>query len=91
VHHRIHFVPADRLAQQRHIADVAHDEWRTERRLAVPRRQIVEDDDPAAGSGDKLGGVAADVAGAAGDQNGAQRYLPMEKYVKPCIRICSLL
>ena len=63
---------ADRAAHGIHVADVAFDQRRAERRVAVPRREVVVDDDAVAGAPQRLGGVAADVAGAAGDEDGGQ-------------------
>ena len=54
------------------VADVALDERRTERRLAMTGRQVVVDDGPVAGPAQRLGGVAADVAGATGHQHRAR-------------------
>ena len=51
--------------------------------------EVVEDDDAVAGLLQRLGGVAADVAGAAGDEDARASQRPMEKYVKPSARICS--
>ncbi len=80
---------ADDLAQPPDVVDVALDEGRAQRGLAVARRQVVVDDDAAARARECLRGVAADVAGAPGNENGSQGYLPTEKYVKPCVRIVS--
>ena len=57
-------------------------------RLAVAGAEVVVHDHLVAGAAKRLGRVAADVAGAAGDQH-ARRQRPMEKYVKPSARICS--
>ena len=53
------------------VADVAFDQRRAQRRLAVAGRQVVVDDDAVAGLAERLGGVAADVAGATRDQDDA--------------------
>ena len=63
-------------ADARGVADVAVDQRRRHRRLrgrgfAVPGREVVVDHDPVAGVPERLDGVAADVAGAAGDQDRA--------------------
>ena len=54
------------------VADVAFDQRRTECRLAMSGRQVVVDDDPVPSLAEGLGGVAADVARAAGNQDGGR-------------------
>ena len=54
-----------------------------------PGDEVVEDDDAVAGAVQRLGGVAADVSGAAGDEHARASQRPMEKYVKPSARMCS--
>jgi hypothetical protein len=48
-------------------------------RLAVPLREVVVDDNVVPGPKECPDGKTADVAGAAGDQDRAQRDLPIEK------------
>jgi hypothetical protein len=86
------------------VADVAFDEGqrrslgvadgaRTDRqpfdRLAMPLREVVIDDDVVPRAEERPDGETANVAGAAGDEDGTQRVLPMEKYVKPCAFIAD--
>jgi hypothetical protein len=72
-------VAAHDVAQPRDVVHVALDELGIAGRGAVPGRQVVVGDDAAAGARQQPGRVAADVAGAAGDENGSQGYLPIEK------------
>ena len=65
-----HFVPPQRLSYGRHISDLAFDEVPVANRGAMARNQVVENDDPVAGPMERLGGMAADVAGASGDEDG---------------------
>jgi len=82
-------VPAHDVAEPRDVVDVALDQRRAQRRPAMAGGQVVVDDDVAACAAEEFRRVAADVAGAAGDENGSQVYLPIEKYVKPWVRIVS--
>ena len=52
------------------VGDVALDQFPVLDGLAMPGDKIVEDDHPVAGPGERLGGVAADIAGAARDEDG---------------------
>ena len=73
--------PLSRIARAHgvDVADVALDERRAERRVAMARRQIVVDDDAISRLPERLGGVAADVAGAAGHEHGGgAQWRPME-------------
>ncbi len=72
-------MPADQVTQSLGVVNVALDELRAERGLAMTGRQVVVDDDAAPGPRQQFRGVAADVAGATGDEYGAQGYLPIEK------------
>ena len=60
---------AQRAPHRRHIRDVALDQLAVLDGLAVAGDEVVEDDDAMAGLVQRLGGVAADVAGAAGDED----------------------
>jgi hypothetical protein len=59
---------AQRGAHGGHVPDIAFDERRAERRVAVSGRQVVVDDDAVPGLAEGLRRMAADVAGAAGDE-----------------------
>ena len=63
---------AQRAPHRRHVGDVAFDELAVLDRLAVAGDEVVEDDDAVAGAVQRLGRVAADVAGAAGDEDAAR-------------------
>ena len=76
-------------ANRRDVGDIALDELAVADGFAMPGHEVVEDDDPIAGAVQRLAGMAADVAGASGDQNAARGQRPMEKYVNPSARICS--
>ena len=67
--HRPRLVTPQRLAQRRDVRDVAFDEIAVLRRLAMPGGEIVVHDDAIPGPRERLRGVAADVAGAAGDEH----------------------
>ena len=69
MHHRRRAGVAQRLAHGIDVADVAFDERTAERRLAVAGRQVVVDGHAVAGGAQRLGGVTADVAGAAGHEH----------------------
>ena len=68
-----------RAAHGGDVGDVAFDQLAELHRVAMPGDQVVEDDDAVAGPVQRLGRVAADVAGAAGDEDGARAQRPMEK------------
>ncbi len=60
----------DRLRDQRLIADIADDKWHARRHRPVEAgREIVEHDHTLAGVEQRVDHVAADIAGAAGDQD----------------------
>ena len=69
VHDREDVVAAQRAPHGRHIRDVALDQLAILDGLAVTGDEVVEDDDAMTGLMQRLGGMAADVAGAAGDEN----------------------
>ena len=71
-HRRNRRARAKRLAHGAHVGDVALDELAVLDRVAMAGDQVVEDDDAVAGALQRLGGVAADVAGAAGDEHRAR-------------------
>src|SRR5262249_21110058 len=62
----------ERRAQERAVGQVPHHELAPFDRLGIAARQVVIDDRCEAGPAQGLAGVAADVAGAAGDQNGGR-------------------
>ena len=63
---------ADRATDGVHVADVAFDHGRAERRASMSGREIVVDDNAVPGEPQGLGGVAADVARAASDEDDRQ-------------------
>ena len=65
-------VLAQRRAQGRDIGDVADHQLAVLDGAAMPGGQIIVDDDAIAGALKNLGGVAADVAGAAGHEDSLQ-------------------
>src|SRR5450432_2820241 len=68
---RIDSVVCDKRGHKGLIPAIADDKRRALRNGPIePGRQIVEHDDALAGVGEGMRHVAADVAGAAGDQNG---------------------
>ena len=69
VHHRRHAVASERRAHGTDVRDVALDELAVLHGAAVSGDEIVEDDDRVAGTTERLGRVAADVAGAARHQD----------------------
>ena len=69
VHDRIDLVLRQQPRHQRMIADIADDEFAGGDRLPEALAEIVEDDDLLAGLAQLPHHVAADVAGAAGDQD----------------------
>ncbi len=77
--------------QQRTLAlgDRARTDGESLDRLAMPLREVVIDDDVVPRAEQRPNGKTAYVAGAAGDQNRAQRVLPIEKYVNPCAFIAD--
>ena len=60
-----------RVADRRAIGDVTRDERSVLHRLAMTGDEVVEDDDGVAGAVQRLRRMAADVAGAAGHEDGA--------------------
>src|SRR5690606_18874264 len=92
VHHGVDVVLAERVPEPFDVVDLTLDEGiREARRLAVSGREVVVDDDGKARLFQGLDRMAADVPGATGNQNAAHDCdgRPIEKYVKPCARICS--
>ncbi len=79
------------------VADVALFERPPFHRPAVTGRQVVVDDRQEARPGERLADMAADIAGAAGDQDGrfagffgcAQAVLPRLEYWKPAACISA--
>ena len=76
MHDRLDLVLLHHPLDSRGVADVAHHQRAgvaggERRRLAMPGREVVVDHDPVAGLHQRLDGVAADVAGAAGHQHRA--------------------
>jgi nucleoside-diphosphate-sugar epimerase len=69
VHDARHAVPSQRLAHGGDVGDVALHELAVADGVAVARNQVVVHDDLVAAAVQRLAGVAADVAGAAGDQD----------------------
>ena len=74
MHHREDLVPAERRLHRRGVQDVSLDELAELHGGAVPRRQVVVDDDAIAGAAERFRRMAADVAGASGDQDGAASF-----------------
>ena len=72
MHHGRRSALANRAAHRSHIADVAFDHRRIERRAAMSSGEIVVDDDAVTGTPERFGGVAADISGTAGDEDGGQ-------------------
>src|SRR5439155_4629910 len=71
VHHREDAVMPQRVADRRAIGDVTRDERSVLHRFAMTGDEVVEDDDRVAGAVQRLRRMAADVAGAAGHEDGA--------------------
>jgi hypothetical protein len=71
VHHRKNVVVPERLPHGDDIGDVALHELAEFRRRTMAGRETVVDDHAEPGLAQRLRRVAADVAGAAGDENGA--------------------
>ena len=79
VHHRGGARLPQRAAYGGDIGDVAFDQPAAEHGAAMTRREVVVDDHVVAGLAQRLRGVAADVAGAAGHQDHvASQCRPME-------------
>ena len=72
MHDRADVVAIERGADRGDVRDVAFDELAVLHRFAVAGDQVVEDDDAVAGARQRLGRVAADVAGASGHQHRAR-------------------
>ena len=70
MHHRLDAVGAEQKIERRRIPNVAFDQWPPADELTVAEGEIVEYDHFVAGCRKCLGAMAADVAGAAGDENG---------------------
>ena len=68
----------DRVAHGRLVGNVGDHQRNVPHGRAMPGLQAVEDDHVAAGRAQRQHGVAADVTGAAGQENGAH-YRPIEK------------
>ena len=69
MHHRGGAGLPQRAAHGGDISDVPFDQPAAEHGAAMTRREVVVDDDVVAGLAQRLRGVAADVAGAAGDED----------------------
>ncbi len=69
MHDRGDLVPAHGLGEERAVGEVAHDERPPAHGCAVAAAEIVVADGLIAGAGQRLGGVAADIAGAAGNED----------------------
>ena len=69
VQHGVDAVFTQQAADELAVADLADDQRGIERRLAEARGQVVEHDDPLAAFAQLQDHVAADVAGAAGDED----------------------
>ena len=67
--HQCGAVAAQGVGQQRGVADVALDQFAPAHGAAMPAREIVVDHRGKAVALEGLGGVAADEAGAAGDED----------------------
>jgi hypothetical protein len=61
---------ANRAPHSGGVANVAFDHRRVERGTAMTSGEIVVDDDAVTGTSQRLGGVTANVPGAAGDEDG---------------------
>ncbi len=70
VHHRAGAVLVDEPLEQRAVGHVADDQRRVAHRLPEPGAQVVEHHDALAAVAQLQHDVTADVAGAAGDQDG---------------------
>ena len=75
VHDREDVVAAQRAPYRRHVRDVPLDQFAVPDGLAMTGHQVVEHDDAMAGLLQRLGGVAADVARAAGDEDASPGHL----------------
>ena len=74
VHHRVDLVRLDRRLQPGGVVDVALDDGRCPRRgRTMPLGEIVVDDDRLTARPEHLDGMAADVAGATGDEHCGSR------------------
>ncbi|MNC86010.1 hypothetical protein D3C83_16370 [compost metagenome] len=69
MHHRCCAAVADRATDGGDVGDVADDEGPAESGLAMSSRQVVVDHDIVTGLTQRLRGVTADVACAAGDED----------------------
>jgi hypothetical protein len=79
MHDRADRVAAHHVSEPRDVVDVTLDQLPAERRQPMAGRQVVVDDDVPARAAKEFRRVAADVTRAAGDENGSQGYLPIEK------------
>ncbi len=70
MHHGVDAVLAQGPEHGLAVAHLADDERRIEHRLAEAAREVVEHDDPLAAGAELKDDVAADIAGAAGDEDG---------------------
>ena len=68
----------NRVADGRLVGNVRDHQRRVAHRRAMPGLQVVEDDHVPAGRAQRHCGVAANVTGAAGQEDGPH-YLPIEK------------
>ena len=71
VHDRKDIMPPQRASHGGDVGDVAFDELAVPDGFAMTGHQVVEHHDPMTGPVERLGGVAADVPGAPGDENAA--------------------
>jgi hypothetical protein len=72
VHDREDVIAAQRAPYRGDVRDVAFNELAVPDGLAMTGREVVEDHDAMAGLMQRLGRVAADVSGAAGDEDAAR-------------------
>jgi hypothetical protein len=72
VHHSGDVVPPQHRPDGSHVGDVPFDQLAVLDGASMSGREIVVDDDAVTGAAQSLGGVAADVAGATGHQDGAR-------------------
>jgi len=78
VHDRVDAVLGDRRAHGGRVVHAGAHERQAARGLDVAGREVVEHDHVVPGGGERLGGMAADVAGAARDEHARHAYLPIE-------------
>src|ERR1051325_7155337 len=98
MHYRGDEVRPQRLGEQPRVLQVSGDERSPAHRGAMAATQIVVDDRLVSGRGQRLAGMAADIAGAPGDKNssaggslGQSPALSTERIGSQVVRACARL